>query len=149
MLFRSPVVHQTDPDFEIGRAIPMRDGKDVCLLSAGNMLPAALETAALLAANDISAKVMSFHTIKPLDETSLANAFANFKLVVTMEEHSILGGLGGSVAEWLSTCATVKAKLIRCGTPDEFLHETAEQEDARESVGLTAAAMAERIKAQL
>lgn len=144
-----PVVHKTEPHFEIGKAISIRDGKDVCLLSAGNMLPAALETADLLAAQNISAKVVSFHTIKPLDEATLADAFKNFKLVVTMEEHSILGGLGGSVAEWLSAFAPAKARLIRCGTADEFLHETAEQEDAREHFGLTAAAMSARIKAAL
>jgi transketolase len=143
------VVHKTEPNFEIGKAIPVRDGKDVCLLSAGNMLPAALETADLLAAQNISAKVVSFHTIKPLDEATLADVFKNFKLVVTMEEHSILGGLGGSVAEWLSSFAPAKARLIRCGTADEFLHETAEQEEAREHFGLTAAAMSARIKAAL
>src|ERR1041385_8347039 len=77
-----PVIHQTEPDFQIGKAISLRDGKDVCLLSAGNMLPAALETADLLAKENISAKVVSFHTIKPLDEATLADAFNNFKLVV-------------------------------------------------------------------
>lgn len=144
-----PVVHETEPDFEIGKAIPLRDGTDVCLLSAGNMLPAALETADLLAARNVSAKVFSFHTIKPLDETTLADAFANFKLVVTLEEHSVLGGLGGSIAEWLSSFASASAKLLRCGTPDEFLHETAEQEDARERFGLTPAAMVARIRQAL
>jgi transketolase len=144
-----PVVHKAEPDFEIGKAIPVREGGDVCILSAGNMLPAALETADLLATKNVSARVLSFHTIKPLDETALAEAFTGFKLVVTMEEHSILGGLGGSVAEWMSTRDSTKAKLLRCGTPDEFLHETAEQEDARETFGLTAAAMAARIHSAL
>jgi transketolase len=144
-----PVVHQTEPNFEIGKAIPLRDGKDVCLLSTGNMLPAALETADLLAAKNVSAKVVSFHTIKPLDETTLADAFANFKLVVTMEEHSVLGGLGGSVAEWLADQSPARARLIRCGTADEFQHETAEQEEAREHFGLTATAMATRIQVAL
>ncbi|HEX5219697.1 MAG TPA: transketolase C-terminal domain-containing protein [Verrucomicrobiae bacterium] len=144
-----PVVHQTEPNLEIGKAIPLRDGTDVCLLSAGNMLPAAVETADRLAKEGVSARVVSFHTIKPLDEATLKDAFGNFKLVVTMEEHSILGGLGGSVAEWISAQAPAKARLLRCGTPDEFLHETAEQEDAREHFGLTPAAMAARIKAAL
>ena len=113
------------------------------------MLPAALETAELLAKESISARVVSFHTIKPLDEMTLAEAFENFKLVVTLEEHSVLGGLGGSVAEWLADHSPARARLIRCGTADEFLHETAEQEEAREHFGLTPAAMAARIKAKL
>ena len=144
-----PVIHKTEPDFQIGKAIAVREGKDVCLLSAGNMLPPALETADLLAVQDVSAKVVSFHTIKPLDEDTLANAFAGFKLVVTIEEHSVLGGLGGSVAEWLADHSPARARLLRCGTADEFLHETAEQEEAREYYGLTAAAMADRIRKTL
>jgi len=141
-----PVVHKTEPDFQIGKAISIREGKDVCLLSAGTMLLVALETAELLTAQNVSAKVVSFHTIKPLDEATLANAFAEFKFVVTIEEHSILGGLGGSVAEWLADHSPAKPRLLRCGTADEFLHETAEQEEAREHFGLTAAAMAGRIQ---
>ena len=144
-----PVIHKTEPEFHIGKAIPVRDGKDVCLLCAGTMLSVGLETADLLTAQDVSAKVVSFHTIKPLDEAALASAFAAFKLVVTMEEHSVLGGLGGSVAEWLADHSPAKARLLRCGTADEFLHETAEQEEAREHFGLTAAAMASRIKKSL
>jgi transketolase len=144
-----PVVHKTEIDFQIGKAISVREGTDVCLLSAGNMLPAALETAELLAKGNISAKVFSFHTIKPLDEATLAAAFQNFKLVATLEEHSVLGGLGGAVAEWLADHSPAKARLIRCGTADEFLHETAEQEEAREHFGLTASAMAERIRTAL
>ena len=144
-----PVVHKTEIDFQIGKAISVRDGTDVCLLSAGNMLPAALETAEVLAQENISARVFSFHTIKPLDEVTLAKVFQNFKLVATLEEHSVLGGLGGAVAEWLADHSPAKARLIRCGTADEFLHETCEQEEARAHFGLTAAAMAGRIKAQL
>jgi transketolase len=144
-----PVIHKTEPEFHIGKAIPVRDGKDVCLLCAGTMLPAALETADLLAAQNISAKVVSFHTIKPLDEATLAKAFADFRLVVTIEEHSLLGGLGGSVAEWVTDHSPMKARLLRCGTADGFLHETAEQEEAREHFGLTAEAMAARIRSSL
>ena len=143
------VVHKREIDFQIGKALTVRDGTDVCLLSAGTMLPAALETADLLARENISARVVSFHTIKPLDEAMLADAFQKFKLVVTLEEHSVLGGLGGSVAEWLADHSPARARLIRCGTADEFLHETAEQDEAREHFGLTAAAMAARIKAEL
>jgi transketolase len=144
-----PLVHKTEPDFQIAKAIPIREGQDVGVLSTGTMLPVALETADLLAAQNVSARVVSFHTIKPLDEGTLAEAFARFRLVVTMEEHSILGGLGGSVAEWLADHSPTKARLLRCGTPDEFLHETAEQEEARERFGLTASAMAKRIQSCL
>jgi transketolase len=139
-----PVAHKTEPEFIIGKAIPLREGSDVCLLSAGTMLPIALEAAEKLAAQGLSAAVYSFHTIKPLDEKLLAEVFSKFKTVATIEEHSALGGLGGAVAEWLAD-ARAPGRLLRFGTRDEFLHETCEQEQAREFFGLTADAIADRL----
>jgi transketolase len=144
-----PIVHKTQPDFVIGRAITVRQGTDVCLLSAGTMLPAAIESAECLGRDGISAQVVSFHTIKPLDEELLHEVFARFKLVASLEEHSVLGGLGGSVAEWLADQPETAARLIRFGTRDEFLHETCEQDEAREYFGLTAAGIAARLKQRL
>jgi transketolase len=144
-----PVVHKAEPAFEIGKAITMRDGSDVCLLSAGTVLPEAMHAAEALSAKGISTKVMSFHTVKPLDEATLRDAFSRFKLVATIEEHSVLGGLGGAVAEWFVDHMPFKAKFIRFGTPDEFLHETAEQEHAREKFGLTPHAISERVQKAL
>jgi transketolase len=132
-----PVIHPARPDLVIGKAITMREGTDVCVLSAGNMLSACLKAADLMTANGCSARVVSFHTVKPLDDALLADVFANFKLVATVEEHSVLGGLGGSVAEWLSDHPDLRGRLVRFGTRDEFLHETCEQESAREIFGLT------------
>jgi len=143
-----PVLHKTEPAFVIGRAIPMREGTDVCILGAGTILDVALQAAEKLAARGISAKVFSFHTIKPLDEATLAEAFGTFKLVATVEEHSVLGGLGGSVAEWKAE-ANAKPRLLRFGTRDEFLHETCDQDEARAYFGLTADAIAERIGREL
>ena len=113
------------------------------------MLPIALQAGELLAQQNLSAQVVSFHTIKPLDEQMLADAFARFKLVATVEEHSVLGGLGGSVAEWLVDHPGSAARLLRFGTRDEFLHETCEQEEAREHFGLSAESIAGRIRRQL
>jgi transketolase len=132
-----PVIHPAPPELVIGKAITMREGTDVCILSAGNMLSACLHAADLLAARGCSARVVSFHTVKPLDEAMLTDVFANFKWVATAEEHSVLGGLGGSVAEWLSDHPDLGGRLVRFGTRDEFLHETCEQESAREIFGLT------------
>jgi transketolase len=143
-----PVVHQTEPHFEIGKAIPIREGKDVCLLSVGNMLPVCLAAADLLAQHGCSARVISFHTLKPLDVATLGAAFGDCKVVATVEEHSILGGLGTAVAEWLADPSTSRARFLRFGTADEFLHETCEQDGARAHFGLTASAIAERINAE-
>ncbi len=144
-----PVVHESEPEFEIGKAIGLRDGKDVCLLSTGNMLPVALEAADQLTAKGSSVSVFSFHTVKPLDTECLTNAFNASRVVATIEEHSVLGGLGGSVAEWLSDQSDAKARLIRFGTADEFLHETSEQMEARAHYGLTPDAITARIQSAL
>ncbi|MGI8966228.1 MAG: transketolase family protein [Limisphaerales bacterium] len=143
-----PIIHQAEPSFTIGKGIPIQDGTETCLLSAGTMLAVALQAAELLSQNKISTKVVSFHTIKPLDQELLHEVFSKFKIVATIEEHSILGGLGGSVAEWLSEHPESRAKLLRFGTRDEFLHETCEQEQAREHFGLTASAIAEKVKSK-
>ncbi len=140
-----PVVHPTPPEFVIGKALPVRAGADVCLLSTGNMLPAALQTADELAAHNVSAQVMSFHTVKPLDTAFLAEAFARFAVVATLEEHSLIGGLGGAVAEWLADQPPQPARLCRLGTADAFLHKASEQAQARAQFGLTPEAMAARL----
>lgn len=140
-----PVVHKSEPEFVIGKAITVREGSDACLLSAGTMLPVVLEAADRRAAAGHSTKVVSFHTIKPLDTALLSDVFSRFRLVATIEEHSVLGGLGGAVAEWLADQRGSQARLLRFGTADEFLHETCEQEHAREHFGLTAEAIAAKM----
>jgi transketolase len=87
------------------------------------------------------------HTIKPLDEKVLADAFATTSLVVTIEEHSVIGGLGGAVAEWLSERAAGGGKLLRIGTPDHFLHQAGNQRHARQVWKLDAESIAARILA--
>ena len=139
-----PLVHEGMPDFAIGKAIVMRRGSDVCLLSTGNMLPNVLQAAEELSKQGVSAQVVSFHTVKPLDRELLAQVFSQFCLVATVEEHSIIGGLGGAVAEWLSDRAPQKARLLRIGVADKFLHEAGEQEYAREYFGLTPRAIADK-----
>jgi transketolase len=141
-----PEMHKEVPAFSIGKAITMKEGTDVCILSTGTVLPEAMEAAELLEKRGISAQVASFHTVKPLDEAYLAGAFSKCKVVVTVEEHSILGGLGGSVAEWLSMQVAPQARMLRFGTKDEFLHETCEQESARVMMGLTGENIAARIE---
>jgi len=140
-----PVVHAGPvADFAIGKAITISEGADVCLLSTGNMLPEAVEAAHLLKDQGLSARVVSFHTVKPLDETCLAEAFARFPLVVTLEEHSLNGGFGSAVAEWMADNGPQRARLLRIGTPDAFFKKSGEQEYARHLLGLDAASIARR-----
>jgi len=137
-----PDIHTVVPPFEIGKGIVVRRGEDVCLLSTGNMLPVALQAADRLAKRGVSAELVSMHTIKPLDEELLAEAFWRFTTVVTVEEHSVRGGLGGCVAEWLADQPPQRARLGRMGTADVFFQDAGEQDYAREYFGLTAANVA-------
>jgi transketolase len=144
-----PVVHRSAPEFAIGRAITLRRGRDVCLLSTGNILPEVLATAERLGQVGIRAQVASFHTVKPLDSGYLRNAFTTFELVATIEEHGLIGGFGAAVAEWLADHPPARARLCRFGTADVFHHFAGQQGYARACFGLTAAEMADRIRGRL
>ena len=111
------------------------------------MLPEVIETAHLLEKQGVSAQVVSFHTVKPLDEEFLRDALGRFRLVATIEEHSLIGGFGAAVAEWMIDEAIVPRKFLRFGTPDAFFKKSGEQEYAREQLGLGAHHMAARILA--
>lgn len=142
-----PVIHKAVPaDFAIGRAITIEAGDDVCLLSTGNMLPEAIEAAHALREAGISTEVVSFHTVKPLDEERLRSAFGRFRRVVTIEEHSLIGGFGSAVAEWAVDHGAPADKLVRVGTPDSFFKKSGEQEYAREQLGLTGHQIAHRVR---
>lgn len=140
-----PNVHTVRPDLQLGKAITLSPGKDVALLSTGTPLPTTVEVGRMLKARDINARVVSFHTVKPLDESLLAEVFAECRVVATIEEHSVLGGLGGSVAEWLADRAPQRARLLRIGTADEFLHEAADEDYARRHFGLDAESVTARV----
>ena len=143
-----PAVHASEPDFEIGRAIGLRDGGDVCLLGVGNAVPVALEAAERLEQQGLSTRVASFHTIKPLDERLLEEVFDGCEVVATVEEHSVLGGAGGAVAEWKASHPQARARLVLAGTADRFLHEAGSQAHARAMLGLTPEAVAEAVLAE-
>jgi len=145
-----PKVHvDVPPDFSIGKALTIRKGRDVCLLATGTILPEALHAADVLANAGVSAEVVSFHTVKPLDVERLRDAFATFRLVATLEEHSVVGGFGSAVAEWLVDAAIAPRAFLRFGTPDAFFKLAGEQEFARKHLGLTGAQVARRIKERL
>jgi transketolase len=142
-----PVVHTDLPEnFAIGKALSVRPGSDVCLLSTGTMLPEAIHAAEALEAAGVSAEVVSFHTVKPLDTQFLTEAFDRFALVATIEEHSLIGGFGSAVAEWMVDTAVRPRAFMRFGTPDVFFKMSGEQEFAREKLGLTGHQIAEKIR---
>lgn len=144
-----PVVHAEIPEFEIGKGIVMKEGTDVCLLNTGITLPISLEACLELGKRGISAKVVNLHTVKPLDDGILSSVFLNFPVVATIEEHSLIGGLGGAVAEWMADQPPFKSRLCRIGSPDEFRHSIGTQSYVRKQIGLTPKAIADRVEVSL
>ncbi|MBR1863486.1 MAG: transketolase family protein [Ruminococcus sp.] len=112
-----------DPDtykFELGKGVQIREGKDIAIFATGLMVAEAIEAAKVLADKGIDAAVINIHTIKPIDEEIIIKNAARCGLVLTVEEHSIIGGLGSTVADVLSqNCPT---KLVKIGVNDEFGH---------------------------
>lgn len=114
-----PVINDNDNyKFEIGKGVLLREGTDVTIVATGICVPEALEAAEKLAADGISAEVINIHTIKPLDEELIIKSAKKAGKVVTAEEHSIIGGLGGAVCEVLSEKAPTP--VCRIGMNDIF-----------------------------
>lgn len=144
-----PDIHPGEPALTIGKAITVREGKDVCLIGTGVLTAIALDAAKLLESQGISARVESFHTVKPLDTARLAEVFAAYPVVATIEEHSRIGGLGGAVAEWLAAQDNPRGRLLSFGTDDEFMHEIGSTKYARNKFGLTAENIARTVADRL
>jgi transketolase len=129
-----PVLFGDDYAPEIGKAVVLRPGRDVTLVGTGLMLSRCLEAAEALAAEGIDARVLEVHTIKPLDEAAIVTAAEETGALVTAEEHSIVGGLGGAVVEALAAACPVPVE--RVGIADRFA-KTGAYETVLEEVGLT------------
>ena len=114
-----PVINDTpDYKFEIGKGIVLKEGKDVSIFATGLEVSETLEAAKMLAADGIDAEVINIHTIKPIDRELIVKSVSKTGKAVTVEEHSINGGLGSAVAEVL--CEEQPAKLLRIGVEDRF-----------------------------
>lgn len=144
-----PTIYTREPDLHIGKATTIRPGKDVCLISTGVMLSVVMQAASLLAQDRLSARVESFHTVKPLDTATLCDCFRDHQVVAVVEEHGRIGGLGGAIAEWLAMQELPRAKFLPFGTDDAFMHEIGSTQYARAKFGLTAENIAAQVKAKL
>jgi len=140
-----PVINDNeDYKFEIGKGIVLREGKDVTIIATGLEVGESLAAAELLAADGIDAKVINIHTIKPLDEELVIAAAKETGKVVTVEEHSVIGGLGGAVAEVLAE--KQPTKMLRIGVNDTF-GESGPAVELIKKYGLDAESIYNKIKA--
>ena len=140
-----PVINdRPDYKFEMGKGIVLREGKDVTIVANGLCVAASLEAAEKLAADGIDAKVINIHTIKPLDEELVVAAAKETGKVVTVEEHSVIGGLGSAVCDVLSEKAPTQ--VMKIGVNDTF-GESGPALELLKKYGLDTDSIYEKIKA--
>ena len=139
----TPVFHSEDYKFEIGKGEVIQDGSDIAIIATGIMVPEAIEAAKMLAEEGISALVINMATIKPLDEALVLEAAKKCGKIVTVEEHSIIGGLGEAVSSLLSE--TLPTPVKRVGVNDEFGH-SGPAGDLLKQFGLCAENIAEQAR---
>ncbi len=133
---KEPPVHAGPITFEIGRAIRVREGCDVTLIGTGTVTWRALQAANLLEQRGVSARLLSMHTVKPLDARAVLEAARETGAIATVEEHTVLGGLGGAVAEVLAE-AGIGIPFVRLGIPDTYAHVVGSQAWLLDRFGLS------------
>jgi transketolase len=141
-------IHNDDVRVELGRLTSVRDGDQVLLLSTGGMLPEVVRSADALLDEGISAAVISVHSLAPFDSEALCEIAARFPLVITCEEHTVLGGLGGAVAEVLME-AGVQTRFRRFGLRNGFPEGVGSQEYLRRVNGIDADSLSDIVRSAL
>jgi transketolase len=140
----NPIVYTEDYPFEFGKAVLLKKGTDVSIIATGTMVHESLVAADILQKETgISASVINMHTIKPLDAVAIHGACKKSKLIVTVEEHSVIGGLGGAVAECISEIPDAP-RCIKIGIQDTF-QKVGDYQYLLEQNGLTGSQIAEKI----
>lgn len=134
----APIIYKKDDvkDIKIGKGIIIRDGEDVSIIACGTMVDTALEAKKTLDKEDINARIVDMHTIKPIDRKLILKCAKETNVIITAEEHSIIGGLGSAVAETI-TENSVSLAFKRIGVQDVFC-ESGDPQDLLEKYGLSA-----------
>ena len=115
----NPAVYTEEYDFQIGKSITVREGTDITIFSIGSMVYESLEAAKVLDSLGVSSKVVNMHTLKPCDYDAIDQAISSSKAIISVEEHSVVGGLGSAIAEYKTQFSKSPAQLI-LGLPDKF-----------------------------
>lgn len=139
-----PLVHQDDFELEIGRSILLREGSHATLISFGRMLSECLIAAQLLDLSGIRVRLLDMHTIKPIDACAVQEAARETEAVITIEDHNVLGGLGGAIAEVMAGMGNV-APLYRLGFQDVYAG-IGPEEQLLEKHGLSGRKIAEKVR---
>ena len=140
----TPVVYDEGPEYTLGEANLVREGSDAAIIADGVMVFMALEASERLSRSGVDVRVIDMHTVKPLDGLSVLKAARETGAIVTAEEHSVVGGLGGAVSEALSESRPTPLK--RVGVSDRFGESSRGYSELLEGLGLTAEAIIEAVR---
>jgi transketolase len=140
----NPIVYKDDYEFKIGKNKTIVDGKDVCIFATGAIINEAIIASKILLENKISVKVVNVHTIKPLNENEILEESKNMKLLISLEEHNVIGGLGTAIADVLAT-NPINPKLVKLGVNDTY-DKGGEYDFLKEKHGLTAKSIVQKIR---
>jgi len=144
-----PRVHLGPIDFRVGKAIRLFEGEDVAILSTGGILKVACSAREKLEVSGMKVGLFSMHTVKPIDRDLVMELACTVRLIVTLEEHTVIGGLGGAVAEIIAQMPGPKANLEVIGLRDCFTSVVGDQEYLRSVYGLTVEDVCSRVGARL
>jgi len=144
-----PLVHRGQISFQLGKAVEAHPGNDLTLISTGGLLETAIQTAEVLREGGLSTRLLSMHTLKPLDRDAVLAAARETRAIFTLEEHSVVGGLGSAVAEVLAESGEGAILFKRFGLPSAFICTVGTQEYLRAQYGLTAESLARSVLAAM
>lgn len=139
-----PIINKKKIIFKIGKVNKIKKGKDISILSVGNIMKVSFECQKILNEKNISTELVSFHSIKPLDHNYLKSVFKK-KIVVCIEEHGLIGGAGSAILEFCNKYSIDSSKLMIFSAPDKFLCKTGTQEQARNKIGLVSKVIVKKI----
>ncbi len=139
----NPIIYKEDYDFVIGKPVQLVDGDDVCIFSTGAILNEAITASKILNDKNISCKVVNVHTLKPINEKDFESFFKNKKLIATVEEHNVIGGLGSVISDLLSKDKNTP-KMLKFGVNDSYNFH-GDYEFLKEKYGLKAQQIAQNI----
>ena len=115
----NPIIYNEDYEFKIGKAIRLKEGKDLTIYTNGSMVSVALDVRSKLLKNNIEAEIINVHTVKPIDKETVKKSANNKRLLVSIEEHNCIGGLGSAISEVISNI-DINSKLIYFGLQDSY-----------------------------
>ena len=144
-----PRIHSSrEIGFALGRGIKIREGEGVVLVSTGNMLPSAVEVCRVLAERGLKPGLVSMHTVKPLDRDLVQALPARYRLVATLEEHNVIGGLGSSVGDVILE-ENLPLRLVKFAIPDRYASEAGSQDYLRKRFGLSVDDILSRLEQEI